>query len=238
MMNKTRKRIWLVVGASRDGIGAAIAKAAAKQGDRVIITGAETFPLSMPDGVETYHQLDVCNAEALSALAKQFSQMDVLVNCAAISRRDDEDDIDIFRHVIDVNLIGNFNVMKTFEPALIAAEGSIINIASMYSFLGSPKVPAYGASKAAIHQLTKSMALKYAPKGVRVNAIAPGFVVTEQTQKGRDDQEHYKAVIDRTPFSRWGNPDDIAGPAMFLASDQAAFITGQTIIVDGGYSIG
>ena len=238
MTNKTRKRIWLVVGASRDGIGAAIAKAAAKQGDRVIITGAETFPLSMPDGVETYHQLDVCNAEAISALAKQFSQMDVLVNCAAISRRDDEDDIDIFRHVIDVNLIGNFNVMKTFEPALIAAKGSVINIASMYSFLGSPKVPAYGASKAAIHQLTKSMALKYAPKGVRVNAIAPGFVVTEQTQKGRDDQEHYKAVIDRTPFSRWGNPDDIAGPAMFLASDQAAFITGQTIIVDGGYSIG
>ena len=238
MTNKTRKRIWLVVGASRDGIGAAIAKAAAKQGDRVIITGAETFPLSMPDGVETYHQLDVCNAEAISALAKQFSQMDVLVNCAAISRRDDEDDIDIFRHVIDVNLIGNFNVIKTFEPALIAAKGSVINIASMYSFLGSPKVPAYGASKAAIHQLTKSMALKYAPKGVRVNAIAPVFVVTEQTQKGRDDQEHYKAVIDRTPFSRWGNPDDIAGPAMFLASDQAAFITGQTIIVDGGYSIG
>jgi NAD(P)-dependent dehydrogenase (short-subunit alcohol dehydrogenase family) len=238
MTNKTRKRIWLVVGASRDGIGAAIAKAAAKQGDRVIITGAETFPLSMPDGVETYHQLDVCNAEAISALAKQFSQMDVLVNCAAISRRDDEDDIDIFRHVIDVNLIGNFNVIKTFEPALVAAKGSVINIASMYSFLGSPKVPAYGASKAAIHQLTKSMALKYAPKGVRVNAIAPGFVVTEQTQKGRDDQEHYKAVIDRTPFSRWGNPDDIAGPAMFLASDQAAFITGQTIIVDGGYSIG
>ena len=238
MTNKTRKRIWLVVGASRDGIGAAIAKAAAKQGDRVIITGAETFPLSMPDGVETYHQLDVCNAEAISALAKQFSQMDVLVNCAAISRRDDEDDIDIFRHVIDVNLIGNFNVIKTFEPALIAAKGSVINIASMYSFLGSPKVPAYGASKAAIHQLTKSMALKYAPKGVRVNAIAPGFVVTEQTQKGRDDQEHYKAVIDRTPFSRWGNPDDIAGPAMFLASDQAAFITGQTIIVEGGYSIG
>ena len=238
MTNKTRKRIWLVVGASRDGIGAAIAKAAAKQGDRVIITGAETFPLSMPDGVETYHQLDVCNAEAISALAKQFSQMDVLVNCAAISRRDDEDDIDIFRHVIDVNLIGNFNVIKTFERALIAAKGSVINIASMYSFLGSPKVPAYGASKAAIHQLTKSMALKYAPKGVRVNAIAPGFVVTEQTKKGRDDQEHYKAVIDRTPFSRWGNPDDIAGPAMFLASDQAAFITGQTIIVDGGYSIG
>ena len=238
MMNKTRKRKWLVVGASRDGIGTAIAKAAAKQGDRVIITGAETSPLSMPDGVEKYHQLDISNTEAISALAKQFSKIDVLVNCAAISRRDDENDIDIFRHVIDINLIGNFDVIKTFESAIIAAKGTVINIASMYSFFGSPKVPAYGASKAGIQQLTKSMALKYAPKGVRVNAIAPGFVVTEQTQKGRNDQEHYKAVIERTPFSRWGNPDDIAGPAMFLASDQAAFITGQTIIVDGGYSIG
>ena len=82
------------------------------------------------------------------------------------------------------------------------------------------------------------MALKYAPSGIRVNAIAPGFVVTEQTQKGREDNEHYQAVINRTPFSRWGNPNDIAGPAIFLASDEAGFITGQTIVVDGGYSIG
>ena len=238
MKNETEKRIWLVVGASRDGIGAAIARAAAKQGDRVVITGAEDTPLSMPDGVESYHYLDVCDSKAISALAKNFSRLHTLINCAAISRRDEEDDVDMFRHVIDVNLIGNFEVMKSFESALIASKGSIINIASMYSFFGSPRVPAYGASKAAIHQLTKSMALKYAPKGVRVNAIAPGFIITEQSQKGRDDQEHYQAVIKRTPFSRWGNPDDIAGSAIFLASDQAAFITGQTIVVDGGYSIG
>jgi NAD(P)-dependent dehydrogenase (short-subunit alcohol dehydrogenase family) len=238
MTNKRKNRLWLVVGASRDGIGAAIAKAAAKQGDRVIITGAENSPLVMPDGVEKYYQLDICNSKAISALAKQFAQLDVLVNCAAISRRDNEDNLNNFRHVIDVNLIGNFDVINNFESALIAAKGSLINIASMYSFFGSPKVPAYGASKAAIHQLTKSMALKYASKGVRVNAIAPGFIVTEQTQKGREDQEHYEAVISRTPFSRWGNPDDIAGPSIFLASDQAAFITGQTIVVDGGYSIG
>ena len=238
MINKTENRIWLVVGASRDGIGAASAKLAAKLGDRVIITGAEDSPLVMPEGVEKYHQLDICDNQAISELAKQFSQLDVLVNCAAISRRDDEDNVEMFSHVIDVNLIGNFDVINTFEPALIAAKGTVINIASMYSFFGSPRVPAYGASKAAIHQLTKSMALKYAPNGVRVNAIAPGFIVTEQTQKGREDHEHYQAVINRTPSSRWGNPDDIAGPAIFLASDQAAFITGQTIIVDGGYSIG
>ena len=238
MTNKTGNRTWLVVGASRDGIGAAIAKLAAKLGDRVIITGAEDSPLVMPDGVETYHQLDICDNRAISKLAKQFTRLDVLVNCAAISRRDGEDNVEMFRHIIDVNLIGNFDVMNTFEPALIAAKGTVINIASMYSFFGSPRVPAYGASKAAIHQLTKSMALKYAPRGVRVNAIAPGFIVTEQTQKGREDHEHYQAVINRTPSSRWGKPDDIAGPAIFLASDQAAFITGQTIVVDGGYSIG
>ena len=237
-MSETDQRVWLVVGASLDGIGAAIARAAAAQGDRVIITGVEAEPLSMPEGVAVYHQLDVCDTGAISALASQFSSLDVLVNCAAISRRDLEDDLDVFRQVIDVNLIGNFDVVRHFEGALIAAGGVVINIASMYSFFGSAKVPAYGASKAAIHQLTKSLALKYAPHGVRVNAIAPGFVVTEQTRRGRADTVHYDAVISRTPFGRWGQPDDIAGPALFLASEQAEFVTGQTLVVDGGYSIG
>ncbi len=237
MITNTEERTWLIVGASRNGIGAAIAKEAAKKGDRVIITGAEPSPLVMPDGVEKYHQLDLCDTKAISGLAEQFRKLDILVNCAAISRRDEEEKIDIFRHVVEVNLIGNFDIIKAFDSALISAKGTVINIASMYSFFGSPRVPAYGASKAAIYQLTKSMALKYAPEGVRVNAIAPGFIITEQTQKGRNDIEHYQAVIERTPFSRWGEPDDIVGPAMFLASEQAAFVTGQTIVVDGGYSI-
>ena len=237
-MGVIEQRDWLVIGASRDGIGAAIARAAAAQGDRVVITGAEPEPLSMPEGVSRYHQLDVCDTSAIALLARQFSQLDVLVNCAAISRRDLEDDLEVFRQVIDVNLIGNFDVVRKFEKALMAAQGNVINIASMYSFFGSPKVPAYGASKAGIHQLTKSLALKYAPQGIRVNAIAPGFVVTEQTERGRADAVHYEAVIARTPFARWGKPDDIAGPALFLASQQAGFITGQTLVVDGGYSIG
>ena len=236
--SETDQRVWLVVGASREGIGAAIAEAATTQGDRVVITGVEAEPLSMPAGVAEYHQLDVCDSSAISAFASRFSHLDVPVNCAAISRRDSEDDLDVFRQVIDVNLIGNFDVVRHFESALIAARGVVINIASMYSFFGSPKVPAYGASKAAIHQLTRSLALKYAPHGVRVNAIAPGFVVTEQTSRGRADSMHYNAVISRTPFGRWGQPDDIAGPALFLASEQAQFVTGQTLVVDGGYSIG
>lgn len=233
-----RKKDWLVVGASRDGIGAAIARAAAGEGGNVAITGVEPEPLSMPEGVGTYHQLDVRDSSAIAALASGYKSLDVLVNCAAISRRDEEDNIDVFRQVIDINLIGNFDVVKKFEAALAAAKGAVINIASMYSHFGSPKVPAYGASKAAIQQLTRSLALQYAPHGIRVNSIAPGFIVTEQTEKGRADAEHYAAVVSRTPFARWGMPDDIAGPALFLAGDTAGFVTGQTLVVDGGYSIG
>ncbi|NQV98225.1 MAG: SDR family oxidoreductase [Rhodospirillales bacterium] len=238
MTAKNSVKTWVVIGASRDGIGTAIARSAAKSGNRVIITGAEAEPLSMPDGIDAYHQLDISDSGAIKNLAAHFDRLDVLVNCAAISRRDEEEDIDVFRHVLDINLTGNFDVIMKFEKALIAARGAVINIASMYSFFGSPKVPAYGASKAAIHQLTRSLALKYGPQGVRVNAVAPGFVVTEQSKRGRADATHFAAVVARTPFGRWGQPDDIAGPVLFLASDQAKFITGQTLIVDGGYSIG
>lgn len=237
-MTEQKGKIWLVVGASRGGIGAAIAAAAAQQGASVTITGAEESPLLMPAGVTHYHQLDICNSAAIKSFASTFPRLDVLVNCAAISQRDDEEDIEVFRKVIEINLVGNFDIVKKFETALISAQGTVINIASMYSFFGSPKVPAYGASKAAIHQLTRSLALKFAPHGVRVNAIAPGFVVTEQTKRGRADAVHSAAVVARTPFGRWGQPKDIAGPALFLASNGAAFVTGQTLIVDGGYSIG
>ena len=107
----------------------------------------------------------------------------------------------------------------------------------MYGMFGSPRVPAYGASKAAIHQLTRSLAIDWAEFGIRVNAIAPGFIVTEQSRAGREDSAHYNAVINRTPFQRWGMPDDLAGPALFLASPAAQFVTGAVLPVDGGYSV-
>ena len=106
----------------------------------------------------------------------------------------------------------------------------------MYSTYGSPRVPAYGASKAAVAQMTKSLALAWAEHGVRVNAIAPGFIVTEQSARGRADPTHYQRVLDRTPAGRWGQPADIAGPVLFLASPAAAFITGAVLPVDGGYT--
>ncbi len=237
MVKEHKQRVWVIVGASRNGIGTAIAREAAAAGEKVILTGLEDAPLSLPEGDVSYHRLDICNHAELQAFSMQIEHIDVLVNCAGISRRYEEDDIEVFKKVIDINLTGNFAVIRTFEDRLVDAKGVIINIASMYSFFGSPKIPAYGASKAAIQQLTKSLAIRLASQKVRVNAIAPGFIVTEQTAKGRADKEHYEAVKLRTPFGRWGEPDDVSGVAMFLASDQAKFVTGQTIAVDGGYTI-
>ena len=105
----------------------------------------------------------------------------------------------------------------------------------MYGHLGSPKVLGYGAGKAGVHQLTKSLAIAWAESGIRVNAIAPGFIATPGTEVGRSDPAHYKAVVDRTPVGRWGESNDIAGPALFLASPAANFVTGVTLNVDGGY---
>ena len=105
----------------------------------------------------------------------------------------------------------------------------------MYGHLGSPKVLGYGAGKSGVHQLTKSLAIAWAEFGIRVNAIAPGFIATPGTKVGRSDPAHYKAVVDRTPVGRWGESNDIAGPALFLASPAADFVTGVTLNVDGGY---
>jgi NAD(P)-dependent dehydrogenase (short-subunit alcohol dehydrogenase family) len=232
-----RRRKWLVVGASRGGIGAAIAQAAASAGDQVLITGAEPEPLTMPDGVHDYLQLQITDREAVRALAARYEHLDVLVNCAAIARRDEEWDVEMFRRVIEINLIAGFDLVTALRPALKQACGNVINIASMYSTFGSPRVPAYGASKAAVAQLTRSLAGEFAQDRIRVNAIAPGFIVTEQSARGRADKTHYESVIARTPAGRWGLPEDLAGAAMFLASDAASFVTGHTLVVDGGYSI-
>ncbi len=227
----------LVIGASKAGIGAAIARAFQDAGASVTITGAEAQPAPQDRARFAYHRLDVTDAAAVTALAAATPALDILVNCAAITARGEEMAPAFFSHVVDVNLHGTFRTAQAFHRHLKARQGSLINIASMYAMFGSPRNPAYGASKAAVAQLTKSLAIAWAADGIRVNAVAPGFIVTEQSARSRTDPAHVAAVNLRTPMGRWGQPDDIAGPVLFLASKASQFMTGTCLAIDGGYSI-
>ena len=227
----------LVVGASRAGIGAAIARAFRQAGARVAITGAEPEPAEEDRGQFIYSQLDVTDLAAVEALAAATDRLDILINCAAITARGEEMAPAFFQHVVDVNLHGTFRTAQAFHPQLKAQGGTLVNIASMYAGFGSPRNPAYGASKAAVVQLTKSLAIAWAADGIRVNAVAPGFIVTQQSARSRTDPAHVAAVNLRTPMARWGQPGDIAGPVLFLASSAAAFMTGVCLPIDGGYSV-
>ena len=225
----------LVVGASLGGIGTAIAQAFKSCGASVVITGLEAAPVGDILSLYKYVSLDVTDTKAVQALSAEMPKLDILVNCAGVSGRGQEADIELFQRVVDINLTGTYRTCCAFQKQLSEARGCIINIGSMYGHLGSPKVLGYGAGKAGVHQLTKSLAIAWAESGIRVNAIAPGFIATPGTEVGRSDPAHYKAVVDRTPVGRWGESNDIAGPALFLASPAANFVTGVTLNVDGGY---
>ncbi|WP_247716839.1 SDR family NAD(P)-dependent oxidoreductase [Gymnodinialimonas ceratoperidinii] len=233
MSAEPRERDVVVVGASRGGIGASIARAFRDAGARVRVTGVEDQPLA-DEGFE-YTQLDVTDTDAVQAFAEGVDKLDVLVNCAAITKRGAEMDAAFFAHVLDVNLTGSLRCADALHAALKG--GCVINVASMYARFGSPLNPAYGASKAGVEQMTKSLAIAWADDDIRVNAIAPGFIVTEQSARARTDPEFTARVEARTPMKRWGQPDDVSGVALFLASDAARFVTGVTIPVDGGYSV-
>ncbi len=232
--NFTGARV-VAVGASRGGIGTSIARAFRTAGAEVTITGIEASPIDADQ--LAYAQLDVTDPSAIEEFASEHPRLDVLVNCAAITRRGEEMAPDFFSHVIDINLTGSFRMAHAFHPALSAARGAVINVASMYARFGSPRNPAYGASKAGVEQLTKSLAIAWAGDGIRVNAVAPGFIITEQSAPARKSPEFVKKIEARTPMGRWGMPDDIAGAVLFLASPAAAFVTGACIPIDGGYSV-
>jgi NAD(P)-dependent dehydrogenase (short-subunit alcohol dehydrogenase family) len=160
-----------------------------------------------------------------------------VINAAGIIRREAEYDMATFQQVLDVNLSGMMRVCLACKDKLIATSGSIVNIASMLSFFGGALVPAYASSKGGVAQLTKSLAIAWAPEGIRVNALAPGWIETPLTTGLREDPERAAGILSRTPMNRWGLPSELVGPAKFLVSSEASFITGAVLTVDGGYSI-
>ncbi|MBV9395216.1 MAG: SDR family oxidoreductase, partial [Methylobacteriaceae bacterium] len=161
-----------------------------------------------------------------------------LVNCAAILARDKEYEIAMFTKVLDVNLTGTFRTCMKFQPLLAQSKGAIVNIASMNATLALPRIPAYCASKAGVVMLTKTLALAWADKGIRVNAVAPGFIETAINAAGRSDRAHYQRIAERTAFKRWGQPEDIAGAVVFLCMPASEYATGTTVVVDGGFLAG
>ena len=179
--------------------------------------------------------LDVTSDAQVEACVGSLTRLDALVNCAGMVLRDGKEfTLPGFQKVIDVNLTGTMRMCLAAKPLLDRQGGAIVNIASVWSFLGGPLVPAYTASKGGVAQLTKSLAVAWAP-AIRVNAIAPGWIETDLTKPAQADKVRSDAIIARTPFGRWGKPDDIGGAAVFLCSDAAGFITGAVLPVDGGY---
>ncbi len=223
----------LVTGGT-SGLGQAIARGFADAGHSVIAVGLG--PLPADETHLRYQSLDVTDGDAVNALVTSLRALDVIVNAAGVIRREEELDPEVFAQVIDINLNGTMRVCAAARPLLAKTNGAIINIASMLSYFGGGLVPGYAASKGGIAQLTKSLAIAYAQDGIRVNALAPGWIATPLTQNLQNDPARSDAILARTPLARWGTPQDLIGPALFLASDQAAFITGTLLNVDGGYA--
>jgi 2-deoxy-D-gluconate 3-dehydrogenase len=241
-------RVALVTGASR-GIGAALARGLAEAGADVVLHASRTAPddlageIAKGTGVRTACVVgDLSDASAGDRVVNEaiaaFGRLDILVNNAGVIRRADAVEYGDaeWDEVIAVNLSSVFKMCRAAGRHMLArGSGKIINISSLLAFQGGIRVPAYAAAKGAVAQLTKALANEWASRGVNVNAIAPGYIRTDNTQPLIDDPVRYDAITARIPAGRWGEPDDLAGAAIFLASPAADYVHGHVMVVDGGW---
>ena len=246
---RTGGRLAIVTGGG-SGIGFAISEKFTQAGIETIIVGRDENKLKhAKERLGEHCHAMTCDLSDLKAIPsficnviKQFGQIDILVNNAGINMKKEFAEVtdEDFQKVITTNLTAVFAISReVVKQMLIQKSGSIINISSMAAQYGLPKVIAYSASKTAIDGMTRAMAVELSPKGIRVNAIAPGFIITDMTDKAlNSDPERKAKVFGRTPMGYMGQPSDIGDAALFLASDGAKYITGVVLPVDGGNSIG
>jgi NAD(P)-dependent dehydrogenase (short-subunit alcohol dehydrogenase family) len=238
----------VVIGGT-SGIGRAIARGLAEAGADVVPTSRRVEPVT-----ETAHEIRELGRRSLEAVSdvsdrsslehllvrciEAFGKVDILVNSAGKTKRTPTIDVgeDEWNDILDTNVTGTLRACQVFGRHMLERKyGRIVNIASLSTFVALYEVAAYSASKAAVAMLTKSLAIEWAPHGVNVNAIAPGVFRTALNQKLLDETERGKEFLLRTPMKRFGNVEELAGAAVFLASEAASFITGEVLVVDGGF---
>ena len=236
----------LVTGSSK-GIGASIAQALAQAGADIVLVGRTKDSLEATKSaiinIGRKVEIVLCDVSSADAIKEAFSdiaglKVDILINNAgSISRAPAaEAQMDEWNRIIETNLNSVFQISQACGRAMIAqGAGTIINIASLLSFQGGINVPAYTASKHGVAGVTKALANEWGSRGVTVNAIAPGYISTDNTAALRADPDRNASILARIPIGRWGNPEDIASVAVFLASPAARYINGEVLTVDGGW---
>jgi 3-oxoacyl-[acyl-carrier protein] reductase len=224
----------LVTGGSQ-GIGLATARAFEALGAIVHISGTRVAAGDYEDALDglVYHRADLSQPDARPVLVEAVGPLDVLVNNAGTGRADEYTQ-EGFEAVIDLNLNAVMDMSVRCRPALAARGGAIVNVGSLSSFLALKETPAYTASKAGLLGLTRALADKWAPDGIRVNMVAPGLIRTRMTEGQRRDAGYEGRLMKAVPMRRWGEPREVADAIVFLASPHASYITGQSLAMDGG----
>ncbi|WP_026926987.1 SDR family NAD(P)-dependent oxidoreductase [Granulicoccus phenolivorans] len=227
-----------IVTGGTSGLGAGSAQYLAELGATVYAVGLGSDKVTFPEHLDIrVREVDVTNDEHLMSLYSELDSLDILMPAAGISMGDRELEWEPFNKVLAIQLNGVYRTIQLAHPLLAAHGGSIVMVASMYSFFGGGKRAAYSAAKGGITQLTKSLAEAYAPDHIRVNAIAPGWIDTPLLAPLKADQALSDRILSRTPLGRYGTPEEIGKVTAFLASDAASFITGVVLPVDGGYLV-